>query len=34
MVRKEVQKQHVQWLYEQAENYVPIDEILEQLKLA
>ncbi|AEF16490.1 transposase IS4 family protein [Thermoanaerobacterium xylanolyticum LX-11] len=34
IVRKEVQKQRVQWLYERANNKVPIDEILEELQLA
>ncbi|MGJ7046077.1 hypothetical protein HNR52_002296, partial [Thermoanaerobacterium thermosulfurigenes] len=34
IVRKEVQKQRVQWLYERANNKVPIDEILAELQLA
>lgn len=34
IVRKEVQKQRIQWIYEQAKNDISIDEILEQLKLA
>jgi hypothetical protein len=34
MVRKEVQKQRVKWIYEQANNNVSINEILEQLRLA
>ncbi|MDI3311900.1 MAG: IS701 family transposase [Thermoanaerobacterium sp.] len=34
IARKEVQKQRIQWIYEQAKNDVSIDEILGQLKLA
>ncbi len=34
IVRKDVQKQRIQWIYDQAKNNIPIDEIFEQLKLA
>jgi len=34
IARKEVQRQRIQCIYEQAKNNVSIDGILEQLKLA
>nr|WP_233432547.1 MULTISPECIES: hypothetical protein [Thermoanaerobacterium] len=33
MVRKEVQRQRIKWIYERANSNVSIDEILEQLRL-